>query len=48
MQGASGSVAPLLADGGFLQWDFNVFTLEELSQGHSLWCVEELAILVQY
>ena len=39
-QDSSGSVASLLADGGFLKWDFNVFTLEERSQGHSLWCVD--------
>ncbi|CAM9137263.1 unnamed protein product [Ectocarpus sp. 6 AP-2014] len=32
-----GNVASLLADGQFLKWDFNVFTLEERSQGHSLW-----------
>lgn len=38
-QSTSGSVAALLADGGFLKWDFNVFTLEERSRGHSLWCV---------
>lgn len=30
-------VAALLAGGAFLKWDFNVFTLEERSQGHSLW-----------
>eukprot|EP00903_Cladosiphon_okamuranus_P009663 g9194.t1 len=40
---ASGNVALLLADGGFLQWDFNVFTLEERSQGHSLWFAAMLA-----
>ncbi|CAN0192613.1 unnamed protein product, partial [Hapterophycus canaliculatus] len=32
-----GDVASLLREGGFLKWDFNVFSLEERSQGHSLW-----------
>ncbi|CBJ27187.1 conserved unknown protein [Ectocarpus siliculosus] len=32
-----GNVASLLADGQFLKWEFNVFALEERSQGHSLW-----------
>lgn len=30
-------VAALMTDGGFLKWDFNVFDLEERSEGHSLW-----------
>lgn len=31
------AVAALMADGKFLNWEFNVFDLEDHSGGHSLW-----------
>ena len=30
-------VGALMANGQFLSWEFNVFNLEEVSGGHSLW-----------